>query len=60
MRILGQIVHALVRAMFDAGHDIALRRIVGSKLIGDYHTRRTHVCFGDSQVVLGVSPSAYE
>ena len=45
MRILGPIVQAVVRAMFDAGHDIALRRTVGSKLVGDYRTRRTALPF---------------
>ncbi|OHZ43574.1 hypothetical protein BBL07_03080 [Agrobacterium vitis] len=45
MRILGPIVQALVRAMFDTGHDITLRRTVGSKLVGDYHTRRTTLPF---------------
>jgi hypothetical protein len=38
MGILGSIVQALVRAMLDAGHDIAFCGAIGSELVGDHHT----------------------
>ena len=37
MRILRPIVQALVRTMLDAGHDLPLRRTMGSKLVGDHN-----------------------
>ena len=39
MRILRPIVQALVRTMLDTGHDLPLRRTMGSKLIGDHNAR---------------------
>lgn len=34
MRILGKIVQALVRAMFDAGHDLAFCGAIGPRFVG--------------------------
>jgi len=45
MRVLCPIVQALVRAMLDARHNLPLHRTAGSKLVGDYHTRRTALPF---------------
>lgn len=41
MRILRQIVQALVRTMLDAGHDVAFCGTIGSELVRDHHTGRT-------------------
>ena len=40
MGILRPVVQAFVRAMLDAGHDIALCRAIGSQLVGDDAPRR--------------------
>ncbi len=45
MRILRPIVQALVRTMLDAGHDLPLRRTIGSKLVGDHNARGRNVPF---------------
>ena len=39
MGILRPIVQPFVRTVLDAGHDLPLRRIIGSKLIGDHDAR---------------------
>ena len=39
MGILRPIVQPFVRTVLDAGHDLPLRRIIGSKLIGDNDAR---------------------
>ena len=41
MGIFCSVVEAFVRAMFDAGHDLALCRTVGAELIGDHDAGRT-------------------
>jgi hypothetical protein len=41
--ILCSIVQPLVSAMFNAGHDLTLCGIVGSKLVSNHHTRRAAV-----------------
>lgn len=43
IRVLRPIVQGLVR--LDAGHDLPLRRTVGSKLVGDHDTWRTALPF---------------
>ena len=40
MGILRPVVQVFVRAMLDAGHDIALCRAIGSQLVGDHDARR--------------------
>lgn len=45
MGVLCPIVQSLVRAMLDAGHDIALCGAIGSKFIGDYDARRMTLFF---------------
>ncbi|NKJ09448.1 hypothetical protein FHT29_006469 [Rhizobium sp. SG741] len=45
MGVFCPIVQAFVRAMFDAGHDPALRRTVGPEFVGDYHTWRAALPF---------------
>lgn len=41
MRILCPIVQPFVGTVLDTGHDLPLRRDVGSKLVGDHHPRRS-------------------
>lgn len=61
MRILDPIVQALVRAMLDARHDLPRRGTVGSKLVGDHHTRRTALptalrcCFQSDNALLQIA-----
>lgn len=45
MGILRPVVQAFVRAMLDAGHDIALCRAIGSQLVGDHDARRVPLSF---------------
>ncbi len=45
MGVCCSVVEAFVRAMFDAGHDLALRRTVGAELIGDHDAGRTALPF---------------
>ncbi|NKJ09445.1 hypothetical protein FHT29_006466 [Rhizobium sp. SG741] len=45
MGILRPVVQAFVRAMLDAGHDIALCRPIGSQLVGDHDARRVPLSF---------------
>ena len=39
MGVFGAVIEALVLAMFDPGHDLALGRGVALELVGDEHTR---------------------
>lgn len=45
MAVLGTIVKALVRAMFNARHELALCRTIGSELVGDKPFRGRAVFF---------------
>ena len=64
MGILRPVVQAFVRAMLDAGHDIALCRALGSQLVGDHDAGRvrmslhklSHKAFGG----LGIAAALYQ
>jgi hypothetical protein len=45
MRILRPVVQAFVRSVFDAGHDVAFCRAIGSQLVGDHDAWRTPLSF---------------
>src|SRR5215468_9827334 len=43
MRVFRSVVHALVLAMLDAGHDLSFGRAVAGKLVGNHDAWRSHL-----------------
>lgn len=45
MGVFCPVVQALVRAMFNSGHDFPFRCTVGPELVGDHHARQPALSF---------------